>query len=183
VEQSGAPSPSAPAPSQGSVFGKILGKGKSSHRDGLRLSYREGKYEEAIPYFDKAIEIDPSHAAAWHDRGVCLRELGRDAEALKNFVKAVELAPDNEEFLYSSADMLKRIGILQAQQTYIDAAFQAFSRVVEVNPNHDEAWNSMGVCMKELGRDSAANEYFERANGILRQNKSRKNVRNLDSLV
>jgi DNA-binding response OmpR family regulator len=183
VEQSGTPAGSQPAPSQGNVFGKILGKGKSSHREGLRLSYREGKYEDAIPYFDKAIGIDPTLAAAWHDRGVCLREMGRDAEALKNFVKAVELAQDDEEFLYSSADMLKRIGILQAQKTYIDAAFQAFSRIVEMNPNNADAWNSMGVCMKELGRDTTAIQYFDRANGLTRQNKAKKNFRNLEGLV
>jgi DNA-binding response OmpR family regulator len=177
--------PEAPAlgSTQGKVLGKIMGRGKSSHKEGLRLSYREAKYAEAIPFFDQAIGIDPSHAAAWHDRGVCLRELGRDAEALKSFVKAVEYAPDDEEFLFSSADMLKRMGILREQSTYIQAAVKAFSRLVEINPNHAEAWNSLGICMKELGKDVTAQQYFERANSIVRQNKAIKRVRNLDLLV
>jgi DNA-binding response OmpR family regulator/Flp pilus assembly protein TadD len=182
-EQSGLLVASIPAPSQGNVLGKLMGKAKSSHLEGLRLSYREGKYAEAVPWFDKAIEIDPLLAAAWHDRGVCFRELGQNADALKNFVKAVELAPDEEEFLYSSADMLKRIGILQGQKTYIDAAVQAFSRVVDINPNHADAWNSLGICMKELSRDVTAAQYFDRANSIIRQNKARKNVRNFNALV
>jgi len=33
--------------------------------------------------FDQAIEIDPLLAVAWHDRGTCLREPGKDEYALK----------------------------------------------------------------------------------------------------
>ncbi|HII99581.1 MAG TPA: response regulator [Methanoregula sp.] len=171
------------APSQGQVLGRLMGRARSSHREGLRLSYREAKYAEAIVHFDKAIEIDPAHAAAWHDRGVCLRELGRDAEALKSFVRAVELAPDDEEFLFSSAEMLKRIGILRGKKSHIEGAVAIFERIVEINPNHAEAWNSLGICMKELGKDHTAAQYFSRAQGIIRQNKAKKKVRNFDQLV
>ncbi len=172
-----------PVQSSGKVLGRLMGKGKSSHREGLRLSYREAKYAEAIPHFDKAIKIDPAHAAAWHDRGVCLRELGQDAESLKSLARAVELAPDNEEFLYSYADMLKRVGVLRDKHTHIEAAVVIFEKILEKNPNQANAWNSLGICMKELGKDITATQYFERASGINRQNKARKNVRNLDTLV
>ena len=67
---------------------KLLGKGRSNYKKGLFHYYREGNYPEAIRFFDQAIEIDPSLAAAWHDRGVCLRELGKDEDALKSIDKA-----------------------------------------------------------------------------------------------
>lgn len=172
-----------PAPSQGQVLGRLMGRAKSSHREGLRLSYREAKYAEAIGFFDKAIEIDPAHAAAWHDRGVCLRELGRDAEALKSFVRAVELAPDDEEFLFSSAEMLRRMGILRGRRSYVEGSVKTFERIVEINPNHAEAWNCLGICMKELGKDHTAAQYFGRAQAIIRQNKASRKVRNFDHLV
>ena len=49
----------SPAVSKPGMFDKILGKAKINYREGLRLSFWEGKYPEAIPYFDKPIEIDP----------------------------------------------------------------------------------------------------------------------------
>ena len=49
---------------------------------------------------------------AWHDRGECQRELGKDKEALWNFDKAVEFLPSEEELLFPQAEMLRRIGIL-----------------------------------------------------------------------
>ncbi len=64
-----------PRYSKAGMFDKILGKAKSNHREGMRLSFREGKYIEAIPYFDQALGIDPSLPYVWHDRGVCFREL------------------------------------------------------------------------------------------------------------
>ena len=172
-----------PGEGSGNVLGRLMGKARSSHREGLRLYYREGKYDEAIALFDKAIEIDPSHAAAWHDRGLCLRELGKDAEALRSFNRATDLAPDDEEFLSSYAGMLRRMGVLRGQRAQTEAAVIAFSKIVERNPNNAEAWNSLGICMKELGKDVTAAQYFDRSNAIIRQNKAKKNARNFDALV
>lgn len=172
-----------PGDGPGQVIGRLMGKARSNHREGLRLYYRESKYEEAIAWFDKAIEIDPSHAAAWHDRGLCLRELGKDAEALRSFSRATDLSPDDEEFLSSYAGMLRRMGVLCGQSAQTEAAVTAFSRIVERNPNNAEAWNSLGICMKELGKEMTAAQYFDRANSIIRQNKAKKNARNFDALV
>ena len=97
-----------------------------------------------------------------------LRELGKDEDALKSIDKAVELEPDNEEFLFTRADLLKKIGILQGQKNVIAAAVRTFNRIVEINPNDAEAWNGLGVCMKELGKDELSRQYYERAQELVR---------------
>ena len=165
------------------MFDKILGKAKSKHREGLRLSFREGKYLEAIPYFDQALGIDPSLPDVWHDRGVCFRELGKDAEALRNFTRAVELAPDDEEYVFSRAEMLKTLGILRHQKDLIELAIQDLNRLVEKNPNHAESWNCLGVCSKELGKDALSRQYYEKSRELIKQGKNRKKTRNLDLLT
>ena len=129
----------ATAPTKSGMFDKVLGKAKSSHKEGLRLSFREGKYVVVISWFDRAIEADPTMAYEWHDRGVCLRELGMDEEALRNFDKAVELLPSEEELLFSRAEMLRRIGILRGQKNAIEAAVKAYNTVLAINPNHVES--------------------------------------------
>ena len=181
VNENAAALPSAPV--KGGMFDKLLGKAKSNHKEGLRLYYREGKFTEAISFFDRAIESDPSMAYAWHDRGVCLRELGKDEEALKNFDKTVELMPAEEELLFSRAEMLKRIGILRGQKNAIDAAVRAYNKVLEINPNQAEAWNSLAVCMKELGKSELSRQYFDRSNDLVRRGLVRKKTRNFDLLV
>jgi CheY-like chemotaxis protein len=172
-----------PGESKRTRLDKLLGKAKSNYKKGLHHYYREGNYPEAIRFFDRAIEIDPSLAVAWHDRGISLRELGKDEEALKSIDKAVELEPDNEEFLFTRAELLKRIGILREQKNAIAAAVRTFNRVVEINPNNADAWNGLGVCMKEQGKDEISRHYYERARDLVRWGKARRKKRNLDTIV
>ena len=171
------------APSTRTRLDKFLGKARSNYKKGLFQYYREGNHPEAIRYFDQAIEIDPSLAMAWHDRGICLRELGKDEEALKNIDKACEIEPDNEEFLFNRAELLKRIGILRGQKKAIAAAVRTYNRVLEINPNNAEAWNGLGVCMKEEGKDEISRQYYERAQDLVRWGKAKRKVRNLDTIV
>lgn len=178
------PEPSdSPPEGKAGMFDRILGKAKSSHREGLRLSYRAGKYLEAIPFFDQALSIDPSLPYVWHDRGVCFRNLGRYTEALRNFNKAVELAPDDEELLFSRADMLTRMGILQQRQDLIESAIQNLNLLVEKNPNHADAWNCLGICSKELGKDALSRQYYEKSRELIKQGRNRKKTRNLELLT
>jgi PAS domain S-box-containing protein len=175
--------PATPPVSRGNGLAKLLGKAKTLYKKGLYLYYREGNYAGAIDLFDQAIKIDPALAMAWHDRAVCLRYLGRDEEALKNVDRSLELSPDYEEFLSTRADLLKRIGILQQRPDVLEAAVRAYNRIVEINPEQAEAWNGLGVCTRELGKDEQSRQYFERAQDLVRWGKSRKKTRNLDLLV
>jgi tetratricopeptide (TPR) repeat protein len=175
-EELSVPNPSAEV----GLFDKVLGKAKSSYKKGIQLAFREGKYAEAIPYFDRALDIDPLLANVWHDRGVCFLELGRDVEALRNFENAVELAPDDEEFLFSLSGIQKTIGILRQRKELIVSAILVLNRIVEKNPNHADAWNRLGICSKELGKDLESRRYFEKSREIIKTGKNRQKKRDFD---
>ena len=51
----------------------------------------QGKYDEAIQAYDKAIEINPQYADAWNNKGNALNKLGRTTESNAAFTKAKEL--------------------------------------------------------------------------------------------
>ena len=58
--------------------------------------YSQGKYEEAIKCFDKALEINPQDAYAWCNKGNSLYSQGKYEEAIKCFDKALEINPKFE---------------------------------------------------------------------------------------
>lgn len=152
------------------LFGKILGKTSpqvSMHYEkGVRLYVQEKKYAEAIAEFDTALEEDKTHAQAWNDRGSCFRELGDHANALKSLLRAVELAPDNPEYLTNLGETLETIGVMNKNHKYLNSAVQVFNRVLHEMPFNSNAWNHIGVCLKEMGKADESKFYFDRAQYI-----------------
>lgn len=60
--------------------------------------YNQNDYENAINYFQYAIELDPQLVEAYQYIGNILYGLGRYQEALEYYKKATELNPDDKEF-------------------------------------------------------------------------------------
>lgn len=54
-----------------------------------------GRKEEAIKYFDRAIEIEPENATSYINRAIAKKELGMDSEASEDFSKGLELETDD----------------------------------------------------------------------------------------
>lgn len=53
----------------------------------------EHHYAEALPLYDRVLTLDTSRAVYFHNRGVCLRLLGRLDDAMHNFHRALALDP------------------------------------------------------------------------------------------
>jgi tetratricopeptide (TPR) repeat protein len=60
---------------------------------GIIFSTR-GKNEEAVEYFEKALEINPRFAVAWNNKGASLAQLGKNEAAITCFDKALEINPE-----------------------------------------------------------------------------------------
>ena len=58
-----------------------------------RILVREGKYDEALKFFEKALELDPHDHRTWNLKGMALRSIGRYNEAIECFNKSLELVP------------------------------------------------------------------------------------------
>ena len=154
------------APSSGGLMDWILGKAAAQYKEGVNLYARKRNYRDAIAAFDRALEIDEKIPHVWNDRGICYRTLGDYDEALKSFLRAVELAPGNVEILYELGETLEQMGVMQMNNRYLEAAVETFKMVVNSLPNNMESWNHIGVCLKELGRPEESKFYFDRARDI-----------------
>ncbi len=57
----------------------------------------EGKFEEALGFFEQALLLDQKNPELWNYKGVALRSIGRYDEAIECFNKSLEIAPRDKE--------------------------------------------------------------------------------------
>jgi tetratricopeptide (TPR) repeat protein len=115
-----------------------------------------GRSEEAIKYYDKAIEIAPYLADAWYNRGVALYNLGRYEEAIESYDRALEINPKDDYNWVTKGRALYKLG-------RYEEAIESYDRALEINPNNDYAWVKKGVALYKLGRYEEAIESYDRA--------------------
>jgi Flp pilus assembly protein TadD len=99
-------------------------------------------YQEAIPYFRKAIELDPKYAKAYNGLGYALDGQGKYGEAVAADRKAIELNPTNGE-AYNNLG-----AALNGQGKYQDA-IAAFRKAIEVQPDYALAYYNLGTALND----------------------------------
>ena len=52
-----------------------------------------GKFEEALSFFEQALLLDQKNPELWNFKGVALRSMGRYDEALECFNRSLEIDP------------------------------------------------------------------------------------------
>jgi type IV pilus assembly protein PilF len=63
---------------------------------GINVAQR-GLWREAIYRWEKAVELDPTYAAAYNDLAIAYEHEGQLDKARKAYEKALELAPNNPQ--------------------------------------------------------------------------------------
>lgn len=71
------------------------GDAKSQVEFGINVAQR-GLWREAIYRWEKAVELDPTYAAAYNDLAIVYEHEGQLDKARKAYEKAIELSPNNE---------------------------------------------------------------------------------------
>ena len=74
---------------------------------GISVAQR-GLWREAIYRWEKAIEIDPTYAAAFNDLAIAYEHEGQLEKARKAYEKAIELDPNNPE-IRQNLELFKEI--------------------------------------------------------------------------
>ncbi|HEY7699689.1 MAG TPA: protein kinase, partial [Vicinamibacteria bacterium] len=134
------------------------------YAEGIRLHerYRE---EEAVPYFQRAIELDPGFAMALAKLGVVMSNLGRSQEGDQYAERALEHVDrlSDRERLYIQGWYASRKPATIAQ------AMDYYKRAIELYPDHGSARHNLGNLLFSTERYDEAIEQLEelRSRGML----------------
>jgi len=116
----------------------------------------QGKLEEAIAAYNKALLIKPDYVDAYNNMGVALKAQGKADEAIAAFNKALLIKPD-----YAEAH--NNIGSALAGQDKSEEAIAAYNKALLIKPDYAEAHNNIGVAHKAQGKTDEAIAAYNKA--------------------
>jgi tetratricopeptide (TPR) repeat protein len=129
--------------------------------------YRQGKWDDGIAAFQKALSIQPSFMV-YSNLGVAYFYSKRYEEAVKMFEKAVELNPNEQIAVGNLADAYRWSGRTdQAKATY-DKAIALAYKELQVNPRNTTALEYLALYYAKKGDTAQALNFIKRARAINR---------------
>jgi tetratricopeptide (TPR) repeat protein len=115
----------------------------------------QGKSDEALNHYVKAVSIAPDFAEARFNLGNAMSEQGRFDEAIGHYAEALKSSPD-------WARLHNNLGIALAERGRLDDAIEHYSRAITLEPDYAEARHNLGLVLKAQGRfEEALGQYLE----------------------
>jgi tetratricopeptide (TPR) repeat protein len=151
---------------------------------------QQGRYEEALKVFDKAIQLSPDDAELWREISDILVQQERHDQALLGYQRALKLNPDHPDALYKSGVILDRFGRYEEALAHLDhsdktlpnqaVTLQARARTLfnlkrfeealgegkrayRLDPDNADTCNIIGAVLRLLERHKEAVKWFDKA--------------------
>lgn len=150
-----------------------------------------GEFAAAVTWFDKALDKDPRSAHAYAGKGLALKNLGRNKEALECYAAVLLLDAGGQDARQTKSLAQQAPGIRKEAVTGLNAAGAAqdllgadawydkavsygatgefqkavdcFDKVLEISPDNADAWFNRGRALGKLGKFLRAIDSFDRA--------------------
>ncbi|MGD9289981.1 MAG: tetratricopeptide repeat protein, partial [Desulfobacterales bacterium] len=114
----------------------------------------QGRIEEAIAEYNKAIELYPRNYKAFYNLGVLYESQGAIAEATDYYEKAIAVNPAFVDARFNLANIYHNQGLL-------NEAIEHYRKVTELDPTDFEARNNLGVTYARQGDLTSAVEEWK----------------------
>ena len=160
-----APSPSAVEPSSTATTGSDAQNRARIHTELASLYFQEGNVAVALEELRTAAASDSSYAPIYNVSGLVNTYLKDNAAADEAFRRALSLAPNDPEISNNYGWFLCQTGKESEAMPFFRAAIR--------NPLYttpDRAYLNAGNCALKLGEHAAAEDYFEKAMRLGRNN-------------
>jgi hypothetical protein len=122
----------------------------SPYRNGLDSLWL-GNYDNAVGYFETAVNKNPKRADAWIQVGYCKVKLGKNEEAIRAYQQALQLTPESEEVHNKLGDAYYYAGRL-------GEAIECYKEAARLRPHNAEAHYNLAVVYFESGNQQLAAE-------------------------
>lgn len=110
---------------------------------------RQGKYDEAIKKYDKAIELDSSYSEPYYNRGKAKLNLKNYKGAIDDFNKATKLDPNN-------SDIYNNRGIAKKKSNDLKGAIDDYDKSLKLDPTNYRVYLNRGIAKFESGNEAGA---------------------------
>ena len=156
---------------------------------GLGICYKHlENYKKAIYYLEKSAEIKEDYDT-FFELGVCHLLEGIPCGAIKNFVRAVQMNPENPDAIlqlgishelceeYDMALMIyqklienspkyikaydHKSSLLMKMERYKEASF-VLNKIMKLDNNYSKAYVGIGICFDKLGKKTDAQRYYRK---------------------
>ena len=114
------------------VFGPSEQTAEYMYQRAATVSLVGGRMEEAIKYYERAVQTDENHAGALFGLALQMDRLGRDEESLKYYEKAARAFP-------TGIGALINLGLIYEDRNDYQKAHQCYKRILDAYPEHPQA--------------------------------------------
>ncbi len=118
---------------------------ESPYKNGLDSLWL-GNFDNALGYFENAVNKNPARADAWIQVGYCKVKQGKNDEAIKAYQHAVLLTPDSDE-------VRNRLGDAYYYSGRLMEAIAAYKEAVRLRPQSAEGYYNLALAYFENGNE------------------------------
>lgn len=112
-----------------------------------------GNYQEALDIAERRIASGENW---WHEKAICLAQMGKHEEAEASFRRALELEPDKARLWHDISFFYIELGRFRESLSSIE-------RALELNPKDSSFWHNKGYILNKLGRTEESLECHKQA--------------------
>jgi len=124
------------------------------YEQGVRAS-SDGKHEEAVIYYRKAVKEDKEFEDGWFKLGYAYERLNKFDDAVKSYTRVIELNEAAWDAWYSR-------GIAYAKQEKYGDALVNMIKANELNPNDARITDALARLYRLTGKEKKAEEVLRR---------------------
>jgi tetratricopeptide (TPR) repeat protein len=123
---------------------------EAAYRSGLESLWL-GNYDNAVGYFENAVNKNPRRADAWVKVGYCKVKQGKNQEAIRAYQEALQLKPED-------ADIHNKLGDAYYYAGRMREAIESYTEAATLRPDCAEIFYNLAIAYFESGNLNKAAE-------------------------